>query len=371
MNATQEAELLRLASQDHGPVILGVVWFLCVFSAGFLVLRLYAKFSRRQGLWWDDYILILSWLLLLVTTGLTQAGRQLGLGKHVFTFKLENAFILARQTYIGASISCFAATFSKISFGVTLLRLTKGPLRAFVWLCIISLFIVMLPSAFLTWIQCKPTARLWNPFLEGTCWPATVSRDYGFFNAAFCAVIDFALALAPWKLLMGLQLKTKEKIGVGVAMSMGLLAGVCAIVKGVYLQEVTDYDFFYKGKDVIIWTSVETAAAIVGACIPVLRVFFKNTINSLHDRYHRTGDASNSDGVTTFGSSAVPMSNLNSQKSAARSSMNSVPGTGALGTVIANNEYRPGGIVQTNTITVEYSPYPYRGPRGRTPVRGR
>lgn len=247
----------------------------------------------------------------------------------------------------------------------------------------------MLPSAFLTWIQCKPTARLWNPFLEGTCWPATVSRDYGFFNAAFCAVIDFALALAPWKLLMGLQLKTKEKIGVGVAMSMGLLAGVCAIVKGVYLQEVTDYDFFCKppivlcyesriityvldkGKDVIIWTSVETAAAIVGACIPVLRVFFKNTINSLHDRYHRTGDASNSDGVTTFGSSAVPMSNLNSQKSAARSSMNSVPGTGALGTVIANNEYRPGGIVQTNTITVEYSPYPYRGPRGRTPVRGR
>ena len=104
----------------------------------------------------------------------------------------------------------------------------------------------MLPSAFLAWIQCRPVAKLYNPFLKGTCFDHKIVRNYGFFNAAFCATVDFALALAPWKVLWGLQLKTREKIGVGVAMSMGLLAGVCAIIKGVYLQQVTDLDFFCK-----------------------------------------------------------------------------------------------------------------------------
>lgn len=58
------ATALRLAGQDNGPVIVGVTWFLCAFSGVFLGLRLYAKASRRQGLWWDDYILVFSWVCL-------------------------------------------------------------------------------------------------------------------------------------------------------------------------------------------------------------------------------------------------------------------------------------------------------------------
>ena len=35
--------------------------------------------------------------------------------------------------------------------------------------------------------------------------------------------MDIALALLPWKLIVGLQMKRKEKIGVIFAMSMGVL----------------------------------------------------------------------------------------------------------------------------------------------------
>ena len=51
-----------MAVDDNGPLIVGVTWFLCWFSGGFLALRLYAKISRRQRLWWDDHILIFSWV---------------------------------------------------------------------------------------------------------------------------------------------------------------------------------------------------------------------------------------------------------------------------------------------------------------------
>jgi hypothetical protein len=47
---------------DNGPLIVGVTWFLTVFCGGFLALRIYAKLSRLQGLWWDDHILIVSWV---------------------------------------------------------------------------------------------------------------------------------------------------------------------------------------------------------------------------------------------------------------------------------------------------------------------
>lgn len=150
-------------------------------------------------------------------------GQVLGFGKQTKNIPVENLSTIALYTSIGASISCFASTFSKISFGVTLLRLTKGKLRLFVWFWIVGLFLVMIPSALNTWIQCKPMEKAWNSMIEGTCWPASITVNYGNFNAAFCAVADFALALLPWKLLYGLQLKTREKVGLGLCMSLGVL----------------------------------------------------------------------------------------------------------------------------------------------------
>ncbi len=38
------------------------IWVLVGFSAFFLVLRLYCKFLRHRGFWWDDYILIGAWV---------------------------------------------------------------------------------------------------------------------------------------------------------------------------------------------------------------------------------------------------------------------------------------------------------------------
>jgi hypothetical protein len=51
-----------MAAEDHGPEIVGVTWLLCILSGIFLGLRLYAKLSRHKGLWWDDHILIVSWV---------------------------------------------------------------------------------------------------------------------------------------------------------------------------------------------------------------------------------------------------------------------------------------------------------------------
>lgn len=47
-----------------------------------------------------------------------------------------------------------------------------------------------------------------------TCLPVT---------AGYSGVMDLVLAILPWNIIMSLQMKTKEKIGVALAMSMGVL----------------------------------------------------------------------------------------------------------------------------------------------------
>lgn len=56
----QERDAAQLG--NRGPEIDIVLWTLTSISLLFLVLRLYCKSYRHKDLWWDDWILILSWV---------------------------------------------------------------------------------------------------------------------------------------------------------------------------------------------------------------------------------------------------------------------------------------------------------------------
>lgn len=49
--------------------------------------------------------------------------------------------------------------------------------------------------------------------------------------AGYSGAMDIVLALLPWKLVWPLNMRKKEKIGVIVAMSMGVFAGITAMIK--------------------------------------------------------------------------------------------------------------------------------------------
>jgi hypothetical protein len=67
-------------------------------------------------------------------------------------------------------------------------------------------------------------------------------------------------------------------------------------------MQLRQQDFYFHGKDVTIWTVVETATAIIAASIPVLRVFFKDAVSS----YSRSRGKSNN----RSHSGSVPLSRL-------------------------------------------------------------
>ncbi|KAK6219091.1 hypothetical protein LQW54_002593 [Pestalotiopsis sp. IQ-011] len=207
---------------DVGPKIDGVCWSLTAITAIFLGIRLYVKVAQSK-LWWDDYLLLISWLLLVTGVGVSSYAVTLGFGKHIAVVSVDHIWILVKLTDITSALTLVAAACSKTSFALSLLRLTTGSLKALVWFIIITMSSVLCANAILPYARCYPAERAWNPHAEGDCFDIRISIRFSVFAAAYSAAMDWILALIPWSVIMKLNIRTKEKIGIAVCMSLGFL----------------------------------------------------------------------------------------------------------------------------------------------------
>lgn len=162
-------------------------------------------------------------IMLAASIGLITLSVTKGLGKHAVDVPPENYPILGVVGNLTGTFSILAATWSKTSFALTLLRLMQGRLKVLLWVIIVSINIFMGLNALFMWVRCTPVQKTWNPFAPGTCWEDHIYPNYGMFAAGYSAAAEFALALLPWKVIWKLQMKRKEKVGVALAMSMGIL----------------------------------------------------------------------------------------------------------------------------------------------------
>lgn len=148
-------------------------------------------------------------------------------------------------SYAAGFASIPAAAWSKTSFAITLLRITDGWMKRFVWFIIITVNIVLGVNGVIQWVQCWPVQKLWEPKLHGTCMPSMVVQKYNTFVSgewlapsektkkacitvltsliAYSGAMDIVLALLPWKIIWNVTIGNKEKFGALFAMSMGVL----------------------------------------------------------------------------------------------------------------------------------------------------
>ncbi len=183
-----------------------------------------------------------SQIMLLTSITLVTISVQHGVGKHVWEVNPAYFPLLGVVGNLTGTFSILAATWSKTSFGLTLLRLMGGSrVKYLVWFIVVTVNVLMGLNAVFLWVRCTPVEKTWNPFHEGTCWAKDVYPTYGMFAAGrfgwfvcdvvtwlimctgYSAATEFALALLPWKVIWKLQMKRKEKVGVALAMSMGIL----------------------------------------------------------------------------------------------------------------------------------------------------
>lgn len=50
--------------ESNGPLVTATIWPVMFIAGVFLGLRLFVKFHGGSRLWWDDYLLVFSWVSL-------------------------------------------------------------------------------------------------------------------------------------------------------------------------------------------------------------------------------------------------------------------------------------------------------------------
>lgn len=103
----------------------------------------------------------------------------MGYGMHSYDVPVENWKYLGILGAITGTTSVLHVLFSKVSFAVTLLRLTDGWLRQLIWFIIITLTLGQMSSSFMFWLRCTPAEATWNPHIkEKKCWDSNAFLTY-------------------------------------------------------------------------------------------------------------------------------------------------------------------------------------------------
>ncbi|CAK7212627.1 hypothetical protein SBRCBS47491_001531 [Sporothrix bragantina] len=288
--AARSANIVVLGN-DLGPSLRIAIWVLVALSGAFLGTRLYCKWRRHRTIHLDDSFLIASWVMLIAASICTTIDISFGFGKHTADLvaadrvkdggnpeafvTMLNAITLSGQLAITFGIC--AQAWSKTSWAITLLRISTGRrLRGFMWFALVSMNLFFAGPAFVYWFQCTPVAKAWQPLLPGTCWRPEVGIVVGIVASCYSGVMDLAFAIIPWLLLRHLQASPAEKLGIALAMSMGVFAAISAFIKSSAMPSLTSPDFSYAGVTLTLWSAAEPAVTIMAASVPMMRVLVQS-----------------------------------------------------------------------------------------------
>ncbi|KAM7212493.1 hypothetical protein V8F06_012115 [Rhypophila decipiens] len=359
-------QLAALPHDSLGPELNAVIWSLTAVSAIFLALRLYCRAVRARVLWWDDWFLLAAWVAIFGACIVVSVTVTMGFGKHSWDIPIQDLPGIFMVYSVAGTFSICASVWSKTSFALTILKVADvGWMRKLIWAIIITMNVFMGVTALLNYIRCWPLDKLWDftGAVEGTCWPMQVIIDYDIFSAVYSGAMDILLAMLPWKLIWNLQMRRNEKIGVAVAMSLGIFAGVTSFVKASYMPRLQSIDV-YDAVSLNYWSNAESTVTIIAASIPLLRVLLKDVTKTIFTKQQYYGASGNTDKI----SSRLEREN-NHVTVTARSMHRTRPasqGTESSELDILRKEGSPsksGGILQTSNFVVEYEPRDWKGER--------
>ncbi|KAI3330041.1 hypothetical protein F4824DRAFT_480413 [Ustulina deusta] len=265
----------ELVHDNFGTAVGACIWALAALAAGWLALRLYLKFRRHWGLWWDDHFLTISWICIVLSNVATSVAISFGWGQQPYDIAPNALRPILLALLISGLFSILAAAISKTSFALTLLRISSGWVKWTIWFAIFTINVAMGLSLIFNWINCTPVQKNFDFSIPGSCWPRTTLIRYNASAAAYSGVMDILLALLPWKIIWNMDMSRKERVGATCAMSLGLFAGVIALAK-VYALIGTFQGNLNSSIQLVVLSIAESAVTIMAASIPILRALTRN-----------------------------------------------------------------------------------------------
>lgn len=138
-----------------------------------------------QTEWYEGHETLLTWnqISLAVSGAFVSWSITLGFGKPLSQFNFDNLHIYLLIVNLAGTFSILAALWSKTSFAITVLRISSGWVKGLVWFTIITVNLSLGVAIAITWGQCTPIEKIWQPSLDGDCWPKYIQIKYNIVTA--------------------------------------------------------------------------------------------------------------------------------------------------------------------------------------------
>ncbi|KAF1927660.1 uncharacterized protein M421DRAFT_64860 [Didymella exigua CBS 183.55] len=258
------------------PLNIGL-WSLYAGATFFLALRVWIKVTRRHGLWWDDWILLVTWIILSINNSLITIEYATGYVVDKWDDRMQ---ILINITSCG---TLMGQALSKTAFAVTLLKLTKGWPQWILWFCIVTMNAYMITKVFFQWARIidKPSYDVWYRLNFHLDW--TFRERFKEGGNVYNIIMDFVMATFPWLITWKLDMRKVEKVGLCLTMSLGMIVAIIAAIRTGWKQGGNPKDewYFWRNAHSNIWYSSEIVGTIIVQCIPVLRPLLRDIHTSL------------------------------------------------------------------------------------------
>lgn len=122
------------------------------------------------------------------------AGMTYGIGRHVYYLRHDSAVFATKLDWLCQAFVIPAVTIGKISVAFFILRLSTTKWHFYFLHTInVTLLLINVPLIIWTYAQCRPTALLWDPTLEGQCQDPKMQGNYAIFQG--CKFVDAYLNL--------------------------------------------------------------------------------------------------------------------------------------------------------------------------------
>lgn len=182
----------------------------------------------------------------IIASALVHYSVTLGFGRRTAAvaaeYGVERLYKTAKFQMLGYPFNIGAFSFPNISISILVTKLLDpNPTRTFLLHGMVTLQVIFaMITVVLAFAQCRPTEKLWDKPLPGSCWDPNVLNYFSYWLCAYTTLTDLVLAIVPIRAFWQLQMPKMTRIGLCLMMGMTMLSAIVTVIKGTYLPLFTD-----------------------------------------------------------------------------------------------------------------------------------
>ncbi|KAI1426442.1 hypothetical protein F5Y12DRAFT_794340 [Xylaria sp. FL1777] len=255
---------------------------LCASVGTILVsIRLYSRVFGASRLKLEDYFCLAAFLAYIACIyAISVMIHDVGFFVHQWNLHIRDVVVFTYNIYTFLTAYAVMMFFAKTAILLQWIRIFVADRQRNVFFyasCFLIGFNTSVYAAgvIATGLACIPREKLWHPWITGRC----IDGDVLFIFTAFVNLaIDLGIFLLPQNVIWKLQMSKKQKIGISILFSTGIIACASAAGRAYYSSTLNfNGDVTYESSPAFLFGFAEMTTVLMVFCIPsVPKAFQEN-----------------------------------------------------------------------------------------------